>query len=316
MERGLPPGVLDSFLTLDRLQGYYFGLSFLVFFTILSQLLDIKIIHIKMSQLELDPQFTQGLHLLHSTNKDSAEQLRALLDEAIKQKYGPSKMLSNVLHKKYMMEEPVLSDHSSSSSSKKSKSSSSSSSKHSSKSSKNSSPVNLPTRDTPPDIIQTDNTLALEILEDDLTCVICKGMDVGARNRLVECSECHSLYHQECHIPHILDSQIDVPGLVWYCSNCSKSQVSKERSSPKTVIENKSKEQKKSNSGGGNKVTPNIHIISADRRLKDMMKKAKQDKRSTNTTQSSKNSRSSSPAMSSTKSQEKSLLYKIKSGVE
>lgn len=68
--------------------------------------------------------------------------------------------------------------------------------------------------------------------------------------------------------------------------------------------------------GGGNKVTPNIHIISADRRLKDMMKKAKQDKRSTNTTQSSKNSRSSSPAMSSTKSQEKSLLYKIKSGVE
>lgn len=53
-----------------------------------------------MTQLELDPQFTQGLRLLYSTNKDSAEQLRALLDEAIKQKYGPSKMLSNVLHKK------------------------------------------------------------------------------------------------------------------------------------------------------------------------------------------------------------------------
>lgn len=55
-----------------------------------------------MTQLELDPQFTQGLRLLHSTNKDSAEQLRVLLDEAIKQKYGPSKMLSNVLHKKVM----------------------------------------------------------------------------------------------------------------------------------------------------------------------------------------------------------------------
>ena len=117
----------------------------------------------------------------------------------------------------------MLSDHSSSSS-KKSKSSSSS--KHSSKSSKNSSPVNLPARDTPPDILQSDDTLALEILEDDLTCVICKGMDVGARNRLVECQECHSLYHQECHVPHILDSQIDnVPKQVWYCSNCPKSQV-------------------------------------------------------------------------------------------
>ncbi|XP_047364095.1 integrator complex subunit 12 isoform X3 [Vespa velutina] len=270
-------------------------------------------INYKMSQLELDPQFTQGLRLLHSTNKDSAEQLRALLDEIIKQKYGPSKMLSNVLHKKYMMEEPVLSDHSSSSSSKKSKSSS----KHSSKSSKNSSPVNLPARDTPPEIIQSDDTLALEILEDDLTCVICKGMDVGARNRLVECVECHSLYHQECHVPHILDSQIDVPRLVWYCSNCTKSQAPKERSSPKTVIESKSKEQKKPNSSGGPKIIPNIHIISADRRLKDMMKKAKQEKRSTNNNANSKNSSSASPASSSGKSsQEKSVMYKIKSGVE
>lgn len=267
-----------------------------------------------MTQLELDPQFTQGLRLLHSTNKDSAEQLRALLDEAIKQKYGPSKMLSNVLHKKYMMEEPVLSDHSSSSS-KKSKSSSSS--KHSSKSSKNSSPVNLPARDTPPDILQTDDTLALEILEDDLTCVICKGMDVGARNRLVECQECHSLYHQECHVPHILDSQIDVPKQVWYCSNCPKSQVSKDRSSPKTVIESKTKEQKKPSSSTGTKVTPNIHIISADKRLKDMMKKAKQDKRNTGTASSSKNSSSGTSALSSVKSsQDKSLLYKIKSGIE
>lgn len=56
-----------------------------------------------MTQLELDPQFTQGLRLLHSTNKDSAEQLRALLDEAIKLKYGPSKMLLNVLHKKVIL---------------------------------------------------------------------------------------------------------------------------------------------------------------------------------------------------------------------
>lgn len=53
-----------------------------------------------MSQLEPDPQFIQGLRLLHSSNKDSADQLRSLLDEAIKQKYGLTKMLCNVLHKK------------------------------------------------------------------------------------------------------------------------------------------------------------------------------------------------------------------------
>lgn len=64
-------------------------------------------------------------------------------------------------------------------------------------------------------------------------------------------------------------------------------------------------------------MTPNIHIISADKRLKDMMKKAKQDKRNTGTATSSKNSSSNTSALSSVKSsQDKSLLYKIKSGVE
>lgn len=55
---------------------------------------------LNMTALDLDPQFLQALRLLHSTNKDSGEQLRSLLDEAIKQKYGASKMLSNTLHKK------------------------------------------------------------------------------------------------------------------------------------------------------------------------------------------------------------------------
>lgn len=53
-----------------------------------------------MAQVELDPQFVQGLRLLHSTNKDSADQLRVILDEVIRQKHGTSKMLSNILHKK------------------------------------------------------------------------------------------------------------------------------------------------------------------------------------------------------------------------
>jgi len=48
-----------------------------------------------------------------------------------------------------------------------------------------------------------------------------------------------------------------------------------------------------------------------------MMKKAKQDKRNTGTATGSKSSSSSSPALSSAKSsQDKSLLYKMKSGVE
>lgn len=119
----------------------------------------------------------------------------------------------------YTIEEPVLSDHSSCSS-KKSKSSNSS--KHSGKLSKSDSVEEIPARDTPPDISEIEEDNLAEILEDDLTCVVCKGMDVGARNRLVECADCHSLYHQECHSPVIQDSQIDVPKHIWYCSQCIK----------------------------------------------------------------------------------------------
>lgn len=42
------------------------------------------------------------------------------------------------------------------------------------------------------------------------------GMDVGARNRLLECSDCHSLYHQECHKPGVTEDSFEN----WVCFNC------------------------------------------------------------------------------------------------
>lgn len=42
-------------------------------------------------------------------------------------------------------------------------------------------------------------------------------MDVGARNRLLECSDCHSLYHQECHRPVVTPLEADD---VWICQGC------------------------------------------------------------------------------------------------
>lgn len=43
-------------------------------------------------------------------------------------------------------------------------------------------------------------------------------------NRLVECQECHGLYHQECHQPPINEAEIPVndPRLAWYCATCKK----------------------------------------------------------------------------------------------
>ncbi|KAJ8682894.1 hypothetical protein QAD02_018686 [Eretmocerus hayati] len=265
-----------------------------------------------MAALDLDPQFLQALRLLHSSNRDSVEQLRSLLDDAIRQKYGTSKMLTNTLSKKYMMEETVLSDQSSTSSRK---SKSSNSSKHSKHSSKNSSPITI--REPTPDPLQSDDNLA-DILE-DVACVICKGMDVGAKNRLVECVKCGSLYHQECHTPAILDSQVDSHQTDWYCANCAKPPPPpKERHSPKPT-ETKTKETRKSSSSSSkhtdkhksssssnhsstsngsssssSKNAPNIHIVPSDKRFRDMIKKAKQDKKNrSNTTSTSSHKMSS-----------------------
>lgn len=41
-----------------------------------------------MATLELDPLFVKALRLLHSKNKDSADQLKQLLDDVLAQKKG------------------------------------------------------------------------------------------------------------------------------------------------------------------------------------------------------------------------------------
>ncbi|GFT79626.1 integrator complex subunit 12 [Nephila pilipes] len=58
-------------------------------------------------------------------------------------------------------------------------------------------------------------------MEMGLACVICKSLDVTQGNQLIECQECHNLYHQECHKPPATDDYND-PRRVWYCAKCLK----------------------------------------------------------------------------------------------
>jgi hypothetical protein len=53
-----------------------------------------------MASFELDPTFARCLRLMHSKSKDSEDQLRAMLDEAILQRHGSSKTLANIFSKK------------------------------------------------------------------------------------------------------------------------------------------------------------------------------------------------------------------------
>ncbi|KAJ8873609.1 hypothetical protein PR048_024427 [Dryococelus australis] len=233
-----------------------------------------------MATIELDPLFVRAIRLMNSTTvRDADEQIRLMLEEAIKQKYGASKTItviekeSAVKRESARKEEVVVVGESGTESG----------------------------RPSPEVVDLDDDEFGLGILEDDLTCVVCHGMGVTARNQLVECVECHSLYHQECHSPPVTD--INDVRSVWYCATCSRT-VSKPpaRASPKVPeradtspfkskppsgrsTPNAPPSLPKSPAGAsGSKAgsatgqskagPPKVNIVSADKRLQDMKKKA------------------------------------------
>lgn len=48
-----------------------------------------------------------------------------------------------------------------------------------------------------------DGELAFDLLQEDLTCAVCRQIAVQAGNRLVECDACHALYHQVSFMSYI-----------------------------------------------------------------------------------------------------------------
>ncbi|CAG9115386.1 hypothetical protein JYU34_016489 [Plutella xylostella] len=230
-----------------------------------------------MSSIDFDPAIKLCLKHLHSSAPDSTEQLRLTLDDLIRQTYGSSKTLGNVLPKKYLAEEKMGSP---------------SRSKH--KSDKTSSVKTVPVPQQSPQQIQIpesendDGELPFDLLDEDLTCAVCRQIAVQAGNRLVECDACHALYHQDCHKPVISDNDM---GTGWQCALCLTSQgfvvagySNSSKSSPAsksptrvssgTTTPVKISSSSSSSSSSSKVVTPNINIISADKRLQIMKKKA------------------------------------------
>ncbi|KHJ41061.1 hypothetical protein D918_08837 [Trichuris suis] len=57
--------------------------------------------------------------------------------------------------------------------------------------------------------------------QEGIACVVCKKLGFTNGNSVIECQECHDMYHQKCHTPNISQNQVD-PRSVWYCTKCSK----------------------------------------------------------------------------------------------
>ncbi|XP_072015427.1 integrator complex subunit 12-like [Amphiura filiformis] len=233
-----------------------------------------------MATMELDPLFVKALGFLRSKNKESADQLRELLDDVIAgsgkpkidkpptsfgglksaedrslqktKRVGESSPLSKADKTRRDVEKR---------SADRAKLDTSDSDSAPIKKSKVERPQRLVSKPAP--VIEDDDDDTEEDSDDSnhdsgkedtpetntggstdaddfalelgLACVMCKKMDVSAGNNLIECQECHNLYHQQCHKPAATDADPNDPRLVWYCARCARNMKRQASKKPKSL---------------------------------------------------------------------------------
>ncbi|KAF0773759.1 integrator complex subunit 12 [Aphis craccivora] len=206
------------------------------------------------ASVEFEPFMKTGFKLLRRTkDSNSVKQLFKHFEDSIQELYGSSRRPTNAAKKIPVPTallskdlgigiDPIDLDEESSSSS-----SSSSPIATTSKSiiEVNSSPpptITLEQAKSDPVInIDSDSESETEKVE-PYSCCTCNESYVLMGNSLVECLECHSMYHQNCHNPPIIDINLNDPRIVWYCINC------RQKDSQKTDSRSSGKESKKSSS--------------------------------------------------------------------
>lgn len=147
-------------------------------------------------------------------------------------------------------------------------------------------------------------------------CVVCRRMDVSVRNRLIECSECHSLYHQECHKPPISEAEAEANEQenVWNCNLCKSLVVplakpvtassSPARSSPYSISDSRS-ELKKANKNYESSSSSSSSNGSRKSKTKSSSKPSKPSKSSSKIVPVTPEKKCSSPISSSSSSKDK-----------
>uniref|UniRef100_A0A2P2IAX0 Integrator complex subunit 12 n=1 Tax=Hirondellea gigas TaxID=1518452 RepID=A0A2P2IAX0_9CRUS len=199
-----------------------------------------------MAHIEMDPLLRRGIRLMLSKSPDALEQLKALAEEALiaKQRSTSGKLdlrrespvarsrhtspspntlvvsSKDLKREHHMQDDSSLSIHPS----KRSRQADNTTHSHtpsptpSSKSDGSSSRGG--TRRSDESEQEADiNDIAMEIAS-EISCIVCKRISFFSLNQLVECQECHSIYHQECHKPPVSKADITDPRRVWYCAKC------------------------------------------------------------------------------------------------
>lgn len=234
-----------------------------------------------MAAVELDPQFVKALRLLRSKSKDSGAQLRAMLEDAIRQKKGlaPAPPRSPSIGK--TNSRSVSSDRGGERSEKEKKKDLDRLKKDLSelvdkptdpKRARLESPGRSSTSHSPspPSISPPGETresmeggsggseteygdLQMNLEFTDCSCCVCKTFTQESSNKLMECSSCQNLYHQECHSPAVSNQEASDPRLIWNCYKCTKKSSGSEKEREKGGSSSSKPRSEKGGSSSGSK---------------------------------------------------------------
>lgn len=148
-----------------------------------------------MTTIELDPEdLTKALRLLHSRATDSSDELKRMLDAYCnKPVRDKQRDFQNAISALNSLNQEVERGH------------------------------KRPSLEDDSEATDIEDNEAAEVNDfaNDLACAVCKEFTWSSDNSLVDCFECHTMYHQECHKPPIKKDPND-PRMLWYCSKCNK----------------------------------------------------------------------------------------------
>jgi len=210
----------------------------------------------------LDPTFVKALRLLQSKSKDSTAQLRAMLDEAIAVRKGfaaaprtsRSPSGSKGTSRSVSRERPVDKERKDIEKRKDLDRLKADLSQLEPKRPRLDSPaLSNSSHESPDSPLGSESSqgefgdLQMNI-ELDCTCIKCKSFNQESNNKLMECSSCQNLYHQECHDPPVSNSEASDPRLIWNCSRCTRKNPQSASSSRSTSVEKTTTKSEKSSS--------------------------------------------------------------------
>ncbi|CAL1684271.1 unnamed protein product [Lasius platythorax] len=193
-----------------------------------------------MSDTYANEDFFNALALLHSTDENSAEKLRRMLDACIEKKYGPGKTLAARMPRRFLQntDEAIASIRISK---KRDYVQGRCVETMENEIWDGSEVVSLLESDVTEKITnhQTADIKVFEINYEDCcddqnvprisipdegsadgtVCKICNGAKLGPLI-LLECQECQETYHPLCHQPPVIDVDVYDPRFVWRCRRC------------------------------------------------------------------------------------------------